>query len=223
MRIGAAMALLVALSSYLAYRVIALEHRVDALGGRLGAPAPDNAGNTGTAGAASQKSQDHAKRIEALEQQALSLREDLQSLEAATADFPDPGAVADPASGEQRILSVIGREQSRIRDRQLQFHRERWLEWRRSALDNFAQAVRLSPAQTDDVQRLLSDEVDALVDILRRPDAAENPERAANDWLDTLEATDRAAERFLTPEQADQWTTARTVERRVFWPWLPHR
>jgi hypothetical protein len=214
--ISLAAALLVC--GFLGYRTIRLEQRVDALGRQLGAP---NAG--GAAGAAAsgkaQTSGDHEQRLRSLEQEARALRDDLQTLEEATGERTT--AAVDPSGSDQRILSVVTREQERIRDRQLEFHRARWLEWREGALDNFAQTNRLSPVQTDQLHRLLADEVDALVQLLRRPDVAENPERAANDWLDRLELTDRAAHNILAEPQISAWDQARTVERRVFWPWLP--
>jgi cell division protein FtsB len=207
----AVIAVAVALSGLLGYRVVRLEQRVGALSRQLGAQG---------ASAAAGEQRNYEQRLSALEREARALRDDLETLEKATGERPAVAAI-DTAANAQQILSVVGREQERIRDRQLQFHRARWLEWRESALDNFAQAHRLSPVQTEQLHQLLAAEVEALVEILRRPDVAENPERASNDWLDRLELTDRAAHNILDAAQVGPWDTARAIERRVFWPWLP--
>jgi hypothetical protein len=207
------------LCGFLGYRTVRLEQRIDALRRQLGAPGA----GAGAAGKVANPpvTGDHEQRLRTLEQEARALREDLRTLEKATGERPELAVNA--ASSDQRILSVVTREQERIRDKQLEFHRARWLEWREGALDNFAQTNRLSPTQTDQLHRLLAAEVDALIQLLRRPDVAENPERAANDWLDRLELTDRAAHNLLEPAQVTAWDEARTVERRVFWPWLPQK
>lgn len=204
----------------LGYRTVRLEQRIEALVRQLGAPGAGGAAAAGGSGAPPVQG-DHEQRLRTLEQEARALREDLQTLEEATGERTV--AAGAPTQTDQRILSVVTREQERIRDKQLEFHRARWLEWREGALDTFAQSNRLSPVQTDQLHRLLADEVEALVQLLRRPDVAENPERAANDWLDRLELTDRAARNILEPPQIVAWDQARTVERRVFWPWLPEQ
>jgi hypothetical protein len=129
----------------------------------------------------------------------------------------------DKAGAEERILSVVGRAQERIRDRQLQFHRARWLEWRETALDDFSERFGLSGRQNDQLHQLLSDETDAMVEILRRPDTLENPEKAAHDWSTMLEQTDLAAHRVLDPAQVGPWDQARAAERKTLWPWLPSK
>ncbi len=207
-------------TAFFGYRTVRLEQRIDALERQLGAPEVA-AGSAGKTARQEPPPGDHEQRLRTLEQEARALRDDLQTLEKATGERPEPAV--NTASADQRILSVVTREQERIRDKQLEFHRARWLEWREGALDNFAQTNRLSPVQTDQLHRLLADEVEALVQLLRRPDVAENPERAANDWLDRLELTDRAAHNLLDAPQTKAWDDARTVERRVFWPWLPQK
>ena len=211
----AVIAVAVALSGALAYRVVRLERRVAALGKLLGAPGA----NVGGRAAPDETQGDHEQRLRTLEQDARTLRDELRTLEQATGEQP-AGAPDAPVS-DQRILSVVNRQQALIRDRQLEFHRARWLEWRASALDNFAKTNKLSPTQAAQLERLLTEEVDALVKLLQRPEVAEEPEQAANDWLDRLELTDRAAHAVLDDTQATAWEAARTAERRTFWPWLP--
>lgn len=215
MRIWLVLAVALGVCAYLGYRVLALEQQVDALGARLGAPAElaDRAPQGRDAG--------HEQRLDALQEELRALRADLRTLEEATADMA--GVDLNDPKADQHILSVIDRKQSRIRDRHLEFQRDRWLEWRQTALDDFAQKQSLSSWQAEQLHQLLADEIDMLVEILRRPESAENPERASHEWLDRLEATDRAAHRVLQPAQVTAWDTARAVERRVFWPWLPQR
>jgi hypothetical protein len=208
------------LCALLGYRVVRLEQRVGALSKQLGNPPP--ADGDGKAVAQSPQGRgDYEQRLSALAREITALREDLQSLEEATGERPPPTAAFDAPGGEQRILSVIEREQNRIRDRQLQFHRARWLEWRQEALDKFAQMHNLSPVQTQRVYEVLAAEIEALVELMKRPDFAENPERAASDWLERLELTDSAAHEILDPPQRFAWDAARTHERNTFWPWLP--
>lgn len=214
MRIWLVLSITLGACAYLGYRVFVLEQQLGALG----------AADAGGA-APLQRQGGHEQRLHAVEEELAALRADLRTLEKATGDMggPAPGIDLNDPQADEHILSVLDREQSRIRDRHLEFHRERWIEWRRDALDSFAQSEELSPWQTEQLHQLLADEIDMLVEILRRPDAAENPERASSEWLDRLETTDRAAHRVLDPEKATAWDTARAVERRVFWPWLPNR
>jgi hypothetical protein len=207
----------IALCAYFGYRMAALERRVDTLTERLGQRPSEGGGGMGSG---------YEERLAALERDQHTLHDDLRTLEAATADPMQPRPASDQPAGaqpgaEQRILSVIGKEQSRIRDRQLEFHRQRWLEQREAALDQFAQAQKLSSRQRDGLQQLLTDELDGIVNILKRPDAVENPDRVADDWVATLEATDYAAHKLLDPAQTNAWDVARFVERRILWPWLP--
>ena len=216
-------AALLTVSVYLGYRVFTLERRVDELARRLGATARPADGAAG--GAPAVPTGDHEQRLVALERDQRALHDDLRTLEEATADSPLPHGPTgiDPATGEQRILSVVGRQQSKVLDRQLEFHYSRWVEQRQQALTSFAQAQRLSPRQTDVLNQLLEDELDGMVAILRRPDAGENPEKVADDWLAALSATDHEAHRILDPAQSNAWDIARFVERRILWPWLPDR
>jgi hypothetical protein len=59
------------------------------------------------------------------------------------------------------------------------------------------------------------------LDALAMLDVLENPEQMAADWNAVLRDTDRAATGVLDPQQVPAWSMARTIERRVLWPWLP--
>lgn len=218
MRTSAVLALALVLSaSYFGYRITRLEQRIDALNKQLGAPPatpPLDAAHDEKPLAG------HEQRLTALEQGLHALRDDLRTLEEATADKPQVADLSAPGAS-QKILSLVAGEQNRIRDRQLQFHRERWVEWRQAALKEFAERQGLTPAQSEQLRQLLTDEVDKMVDILRRPDALENPDQATKDWAATLEETDNSAHRVLEPAQRGPWDDSRTLERRVLWPWLP--
>lgn len=216
--LAAALAVALGLCALLGYRVVRLEQRMAALDKQLGLPAA--ATSSAASANAPGQTRDYQQRLTTVEREIAVLREDLTTLEEATGERPELSALNAPG-GEQRILSVVERKQNLIRDRQLQFHRARWLEWRQGALDNFAAMHGLSPQQTDRLYRLLADEVEGLVTLLKQPDAAENPERMANDWLDRLELTNDAAHEVLDPAQRAAWDAARMVERRTFWPWLP--
>jgi hypothetical protein len=219
---AAALVLLLAVTGYLAYRVVTLEHEVGALKKQLGAPSVAKAAaKTGTLAAQPGSSGNHEQRLAELEGALARLREDLQSLEEATSGMA--AGPLDPLSGEQHILSVIERKQAHVLDRQLEFHRVRWVEWRAQALDNFAETVGLSPAQTERLHDLLAREVETMIGILKRPDVLENPEQSVSDWTAMLEETDRQARRLLEPAQVPAWDQARFLERKVLWPWLPDK
>jgi hypothetical protein len=194
------------------YRLVTLEQRLDALGKRLGQAAP--AGSTRAAAPGLEE------RLSKLEAEIATLRQSVRELEQAE----DPAlAQAEPNLPEDKILSVVGRAQSRVLDRQLQFHRDRWLEWREGALGQFAHDFGLSAGQTQELHQQLADEVDAMVEIMRRPDAFENPEQSATDWQARLDQTDDVARRVLAPHQLVAWEAARTAERQTLWPWLPKK
>jgi hypothetical protein len=218
MRTAIVLALALVLSSlYFGYRITRLEQRLEALDTQLGAP--EIAAAPAAGAQANKPAPAYAQRLAALEQDVHALRDDLRTLEQAV-----NGPVAAPTPGdEQQILSIMGREQSRVRDRQLDFHRSRWVKWREAAIESFAARNNVSPAQADQLRRLLTDEVDQMVDILRRPDAADDPEKASADWMRMLERTDDAAHRVLDPAQRAPWDLERAVERRALWPWLPER
>ncbi len=223
MRFWALLALALVLAGGLfAYRVASLERRVDALDLRLG-PEAEAAEHTESEGG--QAAAGYAQRIAALEAEVRALRERLDASPAAvkgTRAAASAASAAASAASEQRILAVVERQQARVRDRQLAFQRSRWLQWRETALDDFAQRFGLSPWQTEQLHQLLSDELDKMVELLRRPDALENPEKGAADWVAMLQQTDDAAHRVLDPAQITAWDQARTAERNVLWPWLPN-
>lgn len=215
MRTAIVLALALVLSSlYFGYRITRLEQRLEALDSQLGAP---EIASAPAAGASTKPAPAHAQRLAALEQDVHALRDDLRTLEQAV-----NAPVAAPTPGdEQQILSIMGREQSRVRDRQLEFHRSRWVKWREAAIESFAARNNVSPVQADELRKLLTDEVDQMVEILRRPDAADNPEKASADWMAMLQRTDDAAHHVLEPEQRGPWDLERSVERHALWPWLP--
>ena len=122
---------------------------------------------------------------------------------------------------EQTILSVVERENSRIRDVQLEWHRARWLETRDQQLAAFATSMHLQPDQTTALRSVLEHELNEMVSVLKRPGLAEDPDQAAADWQAVLSKTDQRALGVLTPEQQQVWVQVRQFERNVLWPWLP--
>jgi len=206
---------------YLAMQVHSLSQRVDGLRAQLGAPAPsgDDAGHPPAGGdtkPADAAKSGHEQRLAKLEAEQKSLRADLRTLEEATAD-----TFAVPDADPKQVLNIVGQEATRIRDRQLDFQRSRWLKWRSATLDQFARAYGLSEEQSSQIDDLLTSETDRLVDVMRQPHAAENPEQVATDWATVLHDTDVAAHGILDPQQIGPWDSARAFERRVLWPWLP--
>jgi hypothetical protein len=206
----------------LGVRVLQLESQLERAERRLGGDASGRPGAHETAEATLEprKPVGLEARVTAVEQDVRALRDDLRTLEKATEAtlaIPAPGANADP----RQILSVVKGEADRIRDRQLDFARSSWSAGRKEALEQFTVVHNLQPEQKAQIAELLESESSRLVAIMRKPDVLENPEQMAADWSAVLRDTDRAATGVLDPHQVAPWKAARTIERRVLWPWLP--
>lgn len=209
-------------SIYLGFRVFELEERVQKMSARLDASERENAGAKPTDATAA-AAQDVAAapvtsaRLAAIEDDLAQVQEDYAGLdEQLTEALPKQGA-----GDEARILDVVTRAQTRIRDRQIEFHQAHWRKARADLLDMFAAGQKLERWQTDGLKDLLDEETDSMIDIMVRPDLAENPDKAAADWQQRLEETDAEAVRLLEPKQREAWLGARAYERTVLWPWLP--
>jgi hypothetical protein len=212
------------LAGYFGYRQWVLEQRIDVLARQLGAA---QSGDT----ASEQSPQEHepnapeippaapssyAERVATLEKSLASVRADIRSLEKATADLPEKGGASD-----QQILNVMKAQGAKTMEKQLSYHRDRWLEQRESVLNSFAQRNNLSQAQSDRLWGLLSGEIDKMIDLLKKPESFEDPERAATAWKEMLLDTDSAAHKVLDRDAAIAWDQQRQVERKFLWPWLP--
>ena len=121
----------------------------------------------------------------------------------------------------QRILDVVDTENERILDKQLDFHRQNWVEFRETTLMDFTRRFDLTLSQQDKMEEVLIDEIDDLVELLKRPELRDDPDRAATDWVAVLEATDGRVGEVLDPKQLDGWKEARRFERAILFPWLP--
>jgi uncharacterized phage infection (PIP) family protein YhgE len=192
------------------YRLVTLEQRLDALAKQLG-QAATSSGAHATPG--------FEERLRKLEAEIATLRQTVRELE----QVDDQAVATGPNIPDDKILAVVTRAQSRILDRQLQFGRDRWLEWREGALSQFAHDFGLSASQTQQLHQLLTDEIDTMMEIMRRPDALENPEQSATDWQARLDKTDDAVRNLLAPHQNIAWEQARAAERQTLWPWLPKK
>jgi hypothetical protein len=211
-----AAALLVALLAYLGFRIIDLEQRVTALGQAIGTLPEDAATNRSERRDAGTSNLSYGQRLAVLEKRLDGIQANVRSLEKAT------GTGAGSQHADKEILSVVERENSRLRDVQLEWHRSRWLETRETQLMIFARQYRLSGDQVTTLQKSLEQEVDSMVELLRRPTLLEDPDQAASDWQALLDQTDHAAQKVLAPEQMGAWNQARAFERQVLWPWLPN-
>jgi hypothetical protein len=208
------------LAGYFGYRQWTLERRLDELARQLGAaqsgetvsaqaPAPSE----GAIAPAAPSS--YAERVHALETGLASARADIRSLEKATADLPEKGAT------DQQILSVMKEQGAKVMEKQLSYHRDRWLEQREIALNAFVKRLDIDQRQSDQLWGLLAGEIDKMIDLLKKPESFEDPERAANEWKRMLLETDGAAHKVLDPQKAAAWDQQRLMERKTLWPWLP--
>lgn len=223
MRAWVLVAASLALCAWLVWRVVGLERRLETLSNLVGPPAPPSAAPHPAV----------TERMTSVEDELDGIKNDMRALQQriervgvlvaqapAVAPVRSAAAAAEHALTDQHIVAVVEREQARVRERQLLYQRTRWLEWRNAALEDFAKSYHLSPWQKQQLHQLLSDEVEDMVDILRRPDAAENPERVVKDWKKKLDETDEDARHVLEPAQVAPWDQARAIERRLLWPWL---
>jgi hypothetical protein len=208
--------------AYLGYRVVTLDQRLDAVNAQLGAPSADapstaNAQRPTAVGEpAAAPTQGLEPRLDKLEHEVMALRADVRSLETATET-----TLNQPPADPEQILSVVGSEVSRVRDKHLEFQRGQWLKWRRIGLAQFATENTLSDQQRAELDDLLSDELDRWIELLRREDLADKPEQIASEARTALRDTDEAARNVLDNMQYVRWMQIRAVERRVFWPFLP--
>jgi hypothetical protein len=210
-----AAAALVAFLGYLGFRIFDLESRVANLTRQLGA-APEPSAQPSTPdkpASAAVAPQGYLQRLAALEQQVAALKLSRQR--------PDKGSNSGGSLDDQAILSVVERENNRVKDVQLEWNRARWMENRDEQLATFTKTYGLTPEQTANLQKAMHEEVDTMVELLRRPGLLDDPDQAATDWQNMLEVTDKAARKFLNPAQLGAWNLGRTFERRFLYPWLP--
>lgn len=209
-----------ALAVFLGYRQWSLERRVEVLIQELGSagPGPDEIAPPAPErdSLAAHGGESHAGRLRTLETALASVRADVRSLEKATGDMAPVKPVSD-----QQILSVMKQQGAKFMETQLAYHRERWLDQREVALNDFSRRFGLNSQQSDQLWRLASSEIDKMVEILRKPESFENPERFALEWKRILLDTDAGVHRVLDQQKAVAWDQARFVERKLLWPWLP--
>jgi hypothetical protein len=202
----------------LAFRIIDLEQRVAVLTADAGTrsldPIPTTQPIAATGAATSTK--DYEARLRTIEQQLSMLATLKQGM-----PMPNNSIGEDRLKQEQEILSVVERENSRIREVQLEWHKSRWLETRKQQLAAFAYAQQLDPPQTTRIYEALEHELDGLADVMKRPTSAEDPDQVVSDWLKILGETDKSAQGILSPAQYQTWVQGRSFERKVLWPWLP--
>jgi hypothetical protein len=122
---------------------------------------------------------------------------------------------------DKDVLSIVERENNRIKDVQLEWNRSRWLDTRDAQLLSFSKQYGLTTEQTAGLQKAMQQEIDGMIELLRRPDLLDDPDGTAADWQSKLEATDARAKQLLNPAQLGAWNQGRVFERKLLWPWLP--
>ena len=203
----------------LGFRILDLEQRVTLLSEANKRQEADSsapaAAQTAASGSNATSSTIEA-RLRTIEQRISALENMKQGLATPSGNMNE-----DRLRQEQAILSVVERENGRIRDVQLEWHKARWLETRKQQLAAFAFSQKLEPAQSVKLYDAIEGELTGLVEIMKRPSFAEEPDQVANDWLNVLGETDQRAQKLLTPQQYQTWLQGRLFERKVLWPWLP--
>src|ERR1700712_741868 len=127
------------------FRIIDLEQRVAQLTARADQPEAETnpAGTKSDASSQGNLSKDYESRLRALEQRIGTFENLKEGLPMASGNIG-----VDRLQQEQAILSVVERENSRIREVQLEWHKARWLDTRKQQLAAFAFSQKLEPAQT---------------------------------------------------------------------------
>lgn len=229
MRVWLLLVMTALLCGVLAYRVFALEARVERLSRAADAAPPEGAvvdppsgpaaGETTTAVEAVAEAE-HARRLGDLETNLAGLRKEVDALSSEARQKADR-ADLDRSASADRILGLVTQEAMRVRDRQVEFHRDRWIEMRERAVEEFVTRHGLDATQANTIRKLLLDEVDQMVAVFKAHSAEDDPKEADQEWMNMLRDTDRAAKRVLDPAQTAAWDLGRAYERRVFMPWLP--
>jgi hypothetical protein len=193
----------IALVGALGLRVSNLESRVSALSARV--PAREGASQPSA----------RAGHAATTDRWSAAYERHLGSLEERARALPQPSAAASgrPQTPDSQILEVVERENSRIRDGLLDFHQKYWLDQRKAALGVFAQNHGLSNQQKSALEGVLTRELDALVGLLRKPIARDNPRQVQQDWRATIDASDASIRGLLTAEQFGAWQQQRSFER----------
>jgi hypothetical protein len=214
-------ATLLAVFGFMGFRVLNLEQRVAVLTEELGAPRRDDAASRAAQPDSAADTAGSTPANQSLEQRLQAIDRGLEALNAKwRAQSSQSSASPQDLDRESAILSVVERENNRVRDKQLAFYRQRWLEGREQQLAAFAAELKLQPEQRAELYKALEHEVDALITVLKNPDVPENPDVGVSDLLTVLSETDQRAKQLLTPAQSQAWTQARTYERHTLWPWL---
>ena len=219
MRLWHVLAALGALCGVLGYRLIVLEGRVDGLSRKMArqvsVPLDLDQDDSATALA------DYEDRLSLLEDDLNAIQENLGDLSAKAVETQDGLEEAREAVQDERIVSLVQKEQQRVLEKQLDYHRERWDEIRGNAVDDLARNLSLTEGQTAQLHGLLRRELDQMLGIFKSPSALEDPQSTASDIQELLGQTNRMANRLLNREQLVGWKQYRDFERATFMPWLP--
>jgi hypothetical protein len=205
-------------SIYLGFRISELEQHLAAMGRSGGAKGAATSADSGRASARAAVANAAEPTVEA---RIDTIEDDLTHMQEEYADLDQKLAGPGGKVNESQILDIVTRAQSRVRDRQLEFHGTQWRNMRTAMFSDFATKNHLEHWQSEQLQRVLDEEIDEAVAILTRPENAENPELLATEWQRRLDETDAEAMRVLQGPAAEAWVGARMFERQLLWPWLP--
>jgi hypothetical protein len=169
----------------------------------------------GTGAAAQADDSKVLARLESIEDDLADLQENYAGLDVQLAGGKGAGG------DDTRILDVVTKAQSRVVERQLQFHSEQWHKSRAALAEDFGSRNQLERWQVEEIKRALAEETDEAVAILAQPNIAERPELVATEWQRRLDETDAEALRVLEGPAAQAWVASRLFERQILWPWLP--
>ncbi len=205
----------VVVTALFGYRLVQIDRRLDALEKRLGATTRDSEHKASDA-----KPMPLEERITELERRADQDSVNLGALELAATHVAPPTRAQHPPD-DKAILSVVEREQNKVRDAQLDWQRGHWIEARENQLAAFSRQGNLTQAQTEQMRQVFQKEIDSMVDFLKRPALLTDPDEAIKEWRELLEDTDTEAGRILNPSQMTIWNQERFIERKILWPWIP--
>jgi hypothetical protein len=206
----------VALAALFGYRLVQIDRRLDSLEKRLGAPSRDSDQKVSDS-----KPPPLEERLSELERRADQESVSLGALELAATHVAPPTRAQQQKADDKAILSVVEREANKVRDAQLDWQKGHWIDAREGQLAAFTRQGNLTQSQTEQLRTAFTKEIDSMVDLLKRPALATDPDEAIKEWREVLEETDAEAAHILNPAQMTIWQQERFIERKILWPWIP--
>lgn len=203
-----------------------LQSELETLEQTVGEPADESSSESPSASTRSRRLPGHSERLSALEQEMRDLETTLGGLSRQAEACVEKAEahvdrVVDSNQMQQRIVDVMQAEEERVLGTQLQWHRDQLMKAREKGLDQLAEQGNLSDSQKEELTKLMEDESDAILELIKDPEMRENLDVGLKELRNLLDATDEKARQILDPDQMKLYKAGREVEQATLAPWLP--